>query len=102
MKQIMNFQDPRFIFHRKICMSVIFILIVFILYPLLNKTDGNFNEIIQDILFYIVLILLVAETFYRRIRLQAENFLQNQMDLNIVDLGEEFHYENPNGGNNAV
>ncbi len=60
---------------------------------------GKIKDLLEDILFYFVLILLLAESFYRRMRYESELYMlqiQEQMEMNNNYVVEDsvVHLEN--------
>jgi len=83
LKKILNLRNERYINHRRILFSVIVIFLLFIVYPLISRSgrSGGASEIVQDILFYLICFLIVAEAFYRRIRFQNQLIINAQMEM---------------------
>jgi hypothetical protein len=70
LKKILNLRDDRYLLHRKILTLVVLIIFLVSMIYVQNHVSGSTGEIIQDIIFYIVFILVIAEAVYRRIRRQ--------------------------------
>lgn len=94
--KILNFRNPAYINHRRILCGLMVVFIVFVLYPILtSRGKGGAADIFQDILLYLILILVIAESFYRRIRHQNQLIFQAQMAMAL-----EEHYDNSINTNN--
>jgi phosphatidylglycerophosphate synthase len=69
-KQLTNFENPRFESHRK---SLIFLTVaafVLVIYSFAHKFD-SLLQIVEDVVFYLFVIVACAEYFYKRIRNQS-------------------------------
>ena len=87
LKQLYNFRNRRYDNYRKILSVLLILLFFFVLFSILNNsnTQSGLQEVIEDILFYLILVILIAESFYRRIRYEAEIYMeaiQEQIELN--------------------
>ena len=76
LRQLSNFENPRFNRYRKLIIFIILAVFVAVIYPL-TLEFSNIFELVEDIVFYLFTIIICGEYLYRRIRNQTnEEFEQ--------------------------
>lgn len=74
-------RNPRFNRHRKVAIIILLGIFLVVIWPFSDHIS-NFLELVEDLIFYLSLIFLCAEYFYRRFRSQTnqefERILSNQ------------------------
>jgi hypothetical protein len=69
-KNILNFRNDQYSGQRKCLALLIIIVIVIIIVPITGRND--LFELLGDVIYYIIMILIIVERFNRRIRDQIE------------------------------
>jgi hypothetical protein len=99
-KQLTNFQNPRFANHRKVIILAILFVMVVVLYPLTLKLP-NIYELCEDIFFYIALIVFCSEYFYRIFRRQTNSEFESLISSNL-SRDVDVNISNANSINNNI
>lgn len=70
LRQVSNFNNSRYARQRKIIIAIFLAVLIIVLYPL-TLDFTSIGELIEDICFYLFLIIFVGEYFYRMFRRQT-------------------------------
>ena len=92
-RNILNFRNIQYRNQRR-CLAIFLILLIIIIIIPING-NGEIIELIEDIIYYMILIFIIAESFYRRIRAQIEFSNQERLE-------QQSQTSNNNGNNNII
>lgn len=95
MKQLLDLRNPRYAKHRVFLLLLVVASLAYILYPI----QPSAGDLIEDIIFFILCVIVIAEKFYRMIRRQTnEEFdRMNSDSINNIEINAR---ENNLGINN--
>lgn len=105
LRQLANTNNPRFARHRAFLILILLISFIFIILPM-NWSSSDTLSIIEDLLYYLFLIIYLGARFTRNFRRETnEEFerIHSQQDIQLEEQNEAEVIENdPNSINNQV
>lgn len=103
MKQIANFNNPRYNSQRSCFCCLLMLIIIYFIMLFIHDFKNSF-EVLEDIFYYICIIIAIAEYFYRNFRRRTNNEFEiysgNSREINSSNRNSNVF--NPNVNLNSV